>query len=231
MSAATVARGTLAECRSDLDICKWIALVAMTADHVNKHLLAEYSPELFAFGRLAFPIFAAVLGMNLARGELGAAGRWRTIRRLAAVSAIAQIPFVGLGPTFLGWWPLNAMASLLCVALIVTMLERADWRGYAGAVAVFAIGGAMVEFWWPGILIGVGAWLSLRAPGVRLLGWTIFGLGLAGLGWINGNQWALAALPVLAAAKWLPRAPRGKWAFYGYYPMHLTAIWGLQALG
>lgn len=38
--------------------------------------------------------------------------------------------------------------------------------------------------------------------------------------------WALAALPVVAAAAHVDvRLPRLRWAFYAYYPLHLIALW------
>ncbi len=45
----------------------------------------------------------------------------------------------------------------------------------------------------------------------------------------NGNLWAVAAIPValgLSRVTWA--VPRGRWAFYGYYVMHLACI-GLLA--
>jgi hypothetical protein len=51
-------------------------------------------------------------------------------------------------------------------------------------------------------------------------------LACASLAFINRDFWALAALPVLAAATRIDvRCPRRKWAFYAYYPAHLTALW------
>ncbi|MCW2314150.1 TraX family protein [Rhodoferax antarcticus] len=40
------------------------------------------------------------------------------------------------------------------------------------------------------------------------------------------NLWALAAVPVVLAASLLDlRVPRLRWVFYGYYPLHLFALW------
>ena len=67
-----------------LEALKWLALLLMTLDHVNKHLLHASVPELFAAGRLALPLFGFVLGYNLARpGALASGGYSRTARRLA----------------------------------------------------------------------------------------------------------------------------------------------------
>ena len=81
-----------------LEALKWLALLPMTPDHVNKHLLHASVPELLAAGRLALPLFGFVLGCNLARpGALASGGYSRTARRLAVFGSIATIPFIALG--------------------------------------------------------------------------------------------------------------------------------------
>ena len=82
----------------------------------------------------------------------------------------------------------------------------------------------MVEFWWPGVALCVGAWLYCTHPtGSALLLWLA---GTAGLTLINGNGWACASFAVLAGMVSgvrinIPRASR--W-FYLYYPVHLLII-------
>ena len=69
-----------------LEALKWLALLLMTLDHVNKHLLHASVPELFAAGRLALPLFGFVLGYNLARpGALASGGYSRTADRKSVV--------------------------------------------------------------------------------------------------------------------------------------------------
>jgi TraX protein len=81
-----------------LEALKCLALLLMTLDHVNKHLLHGSVPELFAAGRLALPLFGFVLGYNLARPGALASGIFsRTARRLASFGTIATIPFAALG--------------------------------------------------------------------------------------------------------------------------------------
>ena len=46
---------------------KWLALVLMTGDHVNKYLFNATLPVLFEAGRIALPLFVFVLAYNLAR--------------------------------------------------------------------------------------------------------------------------------------------------------------------
>ena len=97
-----------------LEALKWLALLLMTLDHVNKYLLHASVPELFAAGRLALPQFGFVLGYNLARPGAPASGGYsRTARRLGIFGSIATIPVIALGGLGWGWWPFNFMATLL----------------------------------------------------------------------------------------------------------------------
>ncbi|MBK7549911.1 MAG: hypothetical protein IPI20_19875 [Rhodoferax sp.] len=63
----TRASGPLHIDNGTLEALKWLALVLMTGDHVNKYVLADSLPGLFELGRLAMPLFMFVLAYNLAR--------------------------------------------------------------------------------------------------------------------------------------------------------------------
>ena len=208
-----------------LEALKWLALLLMTLDHVNKHLLHASVPELFAVGRLALPLFAFVLGYNLARpGALASGGYSRTARRLAIFGAIATIPFIALGGLGWGWWPFNIMATLLVATLCAWLIEVGGPARLASAGVVFIVGGALVEFWWPGLAVCLIAWAYCRRPSwLRLALW----IGaLASLYVINRNLWALAALPlVFAAGRVNLNVHRVRFGFYSYYPVHLAVLW------
>ena len=213
-----------------LEALKWLALLLMTLDHVNKHLLHAFVPELFAAGRLALPLFGFVLGYNLARPDALASGGYaRTARRLTIFGSIATIPFVALGGLGWGWWPFNVMATLLVATLCAWLIEAGGPARLVGAAAVFIIGGALVEFWWPGLAACLLGWAYCRRPSwFRLALW----IGaLASLYVINRNLWALAALPLIfAAGQFKMNVPRGRLGFYIYYPAHLAVLWGLAQL-
>ena len=213
-----------------LEALKWLALLLMTLDHVNKHLLHASVPELFAAGRLALPLFGFGLGYNLARpGALANGGYSRTARRLAIFGTIATIPFIALGGLGWGWWPFNILATLLVATLCAWLIEVGGPTRLVAAAAVFAVGGALVEFWWPGLAACLMAWAYCRRPSwLRLALW----IGtLASLYVINRNLWALAALPLIFAAGQVDvSVPRGRLGFYVYYPVHLAVLWGLARL-
>ena len=148
-----------------IEALKGLALVLMTLDHINKYLFAEKLPFIFEAGRLAMPLFVFVLAYNLARpGTRERGGFIRTIKRLALFGALATPAFIGLGGLVAGWWPLNIMFALLVMTLTLYLIERHTIGSTIAAACVFIVGGSSVEFWWPGITIGIAIWSYCKVP-------------------------------------------------------------------
>jgi hypothetical protein len=209
-----------------LGALKWLALVAMTLDHVNTHLLGS-RPDLYAIGRLAFPLFACVFGFKIGSPAPGkpVGLQRRTVLMLLAAAAAAQLPYSflhGGGP-----WPLNVMVLFLVALCAAWWLRRGRTRLEAIAGWVIVVGGgAVAEFFWFGLAVVLAARAFARGPSAFTL--SLLVVAIASLQIVNGNAWALASLPVLFAAT-LPRAtelrlPTTRNFFYAYYPAHLTAI-------
>lgn len=205
-----------------IEALKWAGLVLMTGDHVNKYLFNATLPALFEAGRLCLPIFVVVLAYNLARpGACAKGAHRRTAQRLAVFGGLASVPFIALGGLLAGWWPLNVMFTLLVLTGTLYLLER---RAYVAAGTVFLLGGSSVEYWWPALALGVAVWWYCKRPALAPAALAV--LSCAALWFINGNLWALAALPlVVGAARVDLRVPRLPWVFYAYYPLHLAALW------
>ncbi|WP_323000510.1 TraX family protein [Denitromonas sp.] len=227
---ATLRAPALAFTDGRLEAVKWLALLCMLLDHVNKYLLAGAEPALFALGRLALPLFGFVLAYNLARpGALARGAYRRLLPRLAAFGALASPSFIALGGLGWGWWPLNIMFTLFVAAAVLWLVEVRSSSAIAGAIVLFLVGGLFVEFWWPALAYILAAWLYCRRPTwLRMVGW----LGAAAsLYLINDNLWAVAAVPALFLFAGAPVAlPRARWIFYAFYPAHLAALWGARAL-
>lgn len=208
-----------------IEALKWLALLLMTGDHVNTYLFSGALPYLFEAGRLALPIFVFVLAHNLARpGAIERGAYRRTMLRLALFGVAASVPFIGLGGVIFGWRPLNIMFTLLAATGMLCLIERGQT---VLCLVVFLVGGALVEFRWPALLLAVAAWWYCKQPcwwaAILVL------VACASLWFINGNLWALAALPVLICASRIDlRVPRLRWMFYAYYPLHLSALWLIQ---
>ncbi|TKB94667.1 MAG: conjugal transfer protein TraX [Nitrospira sp.] len=207
-----------------VEAMKWLGLILMTADHAQKYGLIAV-PGVYEAGRMAFPLFGIVLAYNLARVQSHDRAVYvRVLTRLLAYGVIASIPFVALGGLGFGWWPLNCMFTLAVAVCIMYVIEsrRPFWK--TKAATVFLLGGAMVEFWWPGVALCVGAWLYIKQP--TWGGLLLWLAGTAGLTVINGNGWACASFVVLAGMAYCVtiKIPRASRFFYLYYLAHLSII-------
>ena len=212
----TIADGTV-------EALKWLALLLMTGDHINKYLFNATLPVLFELGRLALPIFVFVLAYNLSRPGLLKQGAYqRTINRLGLVGILASVPFIALGNLQdAGWLPLNVLFTLLVLTATLYLIERGD---LTAAGVLFLVGGNLVEYWWLGLALGVAVWTYCKQPSLASAAVAL--MACAGLWLINGNGWALAAVPLMLGATRVDlRLPRLRWAFYLYYPLHLGVLW------
>ena len=205
-----------------VEALKWLALILMTGDHLNKYLFNGTLPVLFETGRLALPLFVCVLAYNLARPYALACGIYRrTMIRLAVFGGLATPLFIALGGSwFRGFWPLNVMFTLLVFTATACLVEQGK---FWSAGLVFLIGGGLGEFLWPAILFGLAIWSYSRQPSVRAAG--IAFITCTSFWFINHNMWALAALPILLlATQFNFRVPRLRLFCYGYYPLHLAFL-------
>jgi len=225
-----------------LTLLKLLAALSMLIDHYNKFINPDYSQFMFSVGRLALPIFVFVMAFNLSRTE---SDKMPSITLRLFLFGLMAIPaYNSMGGTILGgWWPLNVLFLLASLALVVYLLSvptMSTWLRYASrilAALLFLLSGALVEFFWVGLGLGLTAWrlffLFSRSENHHSgLGEFAF-LALASavfvtlLCLINGNAWVLAAIPIVLVVLWLPvgKLPRGKWFFYGFYPAHLWVLW------
>lgn len=202
-----------------LEAAKWLALAAMLVDHVNA---VFYGRELGlvadVVGRLAFPLFAIVAGVNLARPG-------RDLTRAAgkfAAWCLVALPFhAALFAQVGGWWPINILGTFAVAALVLHLVDQGRLE-LAGLV--FLAGGALVEYWWPGVGLVVAVALVARSPNPALYGLPLV-LAAGTLCIVNGNAYALLAAPLAAwLTRWAPELPRSPRAFWWAYPGHLAAL-------
>ena len=181
---------------------------------------------MFDIGRATMPLFMFVLAYNLARpNTLKNDVHLRAMKRLALFGIIATIPYAALNKLQLGgWWPINILGALFITTMIIYCLEKGDQKSFTIAVLAFIFGGAVVEFFWFGILICLASWYYCKRPSwISLIVWVG---ATASLFIFNKNWYALAVIPVIFLAPRVQvRIPRMKNIFYIYYPAHLSAIW------
>lgn len=207
-----------------LEAIKWLALVAMTLDHLNTYLWHGAWPALAAAGRCAMPLFAFVLASRLAApGALARGVHGRVMLRLALAGACAAPMLAGLGVLGNGWWPLNIMFTLLVGTAAAWLLAAgARWAPAAALLLVFG-GGAVVEFLWFGLAFFLAAWWYCKAPGSAR--WCVLAAATTALACVNQSHWALLALPVIAAGRrYALPVRRVRHVFYAWYPFHLALL-------
>lgn len=211
-----------------LEALKWLALAIMTLDHINKYLHNHTLPWAFEVGRVAMPLFAFVLAYNLARpGALEGGLYERTMKRLALYGALSTPVFISVGHVAGGWWPLNILFTLLLSTAVIRLMQSRMRGAWAAAVALFVVGGVLVEFVWFAVAFCIASWHFCRQPDwKRGSVWLLAGMALY---YANYNHWALVALGLILAATRLEMSvPRARHVFYWYYPTHLAVLWAVM---
>lgn len=218
--------GHLVLTNGSIEALKWIALIAMTIDHVNQFLFELQMPLMYALGRIAMPLFGFVLAYNLARPNAFERGiHIRTMRKLFLFGVLAAPFFIVLkGPI-----PFNIMFTLLLATYLIYLIEKGGNKNYILCALVFMLGGMFVDYAWCAPAYCLAAWWYCKTPVLsRGLVW----LGMTVLLWLcNLNYWACAALPIIFMAQYFKlEIPRLRYVFYAYYPAHLAALLLIQKL-
>jgi hypothetical protein len=221
---------------AQLEALKWIALASMFIDHFGRHLLGVgHHSWVFAAGRVAFPLFAFVLAVNLARPGDRAGRAARSAVRLAFACAISQLPSIWARgePELVNIFGTFALGAVLC--WLFAAAGHIAWRAL-GCVAV-ATASHHVEFDLMGVFL-VPAIYLWRAEGRRdaaALACVLF-IAVALLNGSFGGAWGaggtLMAIPLAMLVAQAPvGAPRLAMLFYAVYPIHLALIGALKRAG
>lgn len=220
--------GPLSISSGSIEALKWLGLFLMVIDHVNKFIFAGHYVWMFAAGRVVMPIFGFVLAYNFCRPDALQRGTFkRTSKRLFLYGCVATVPYVAIGGSNEYGWPLNILFTLLVSTLVIWMLELRNPKLMVVILPVFSLGSLFPEYWHLGTAAVIASWYFCKHPGIRSL--LIWFVSLLTLYVINGNFYALLAIPIIYAAAifkfTIPRNPR---LFYIAYPAHLAAIWAFQ---
>lgn len=212
----------------NVELIKWLALILMTGDHINKYLLNDTMPVLYDSGRVAMPLFCFVLAYNLARPDSLINGVYTKIsQRLMIFGLIATPAYILLGGVIDGWWPLNILFTLQAVTIICYYIESGERKHQFFALMIFFGYGAVVEFWWPAVAMGICIWLYYKKGRGEFIFLAFVCCALLSV--INQNFYALLAIPLIAITGNIRmKLPRLKWFFYAFYPAHLYLFLALQ---
>ena len=210
-----------------LEAIKWLAVLLMLGDHVNSTLFERQLPVLSEAGRIAFPLFAYVFGCNLARADLHWPATYRRVATRLLLFGLLSVPFSVLAFLRYDLLPLNILFTFALGVGLVWCIRRNDVPAALLGSALFLLGGLVVEFSWPGMLLVVAVWACHAHPGIAS---QLFALAcVCALWFVNGNFYALLAYPVgFAVAALRLDVPRYRWAFYVFYPAHLAVLGALR---
>lgn len=218
------------------DAAKWLAIATMVVDHVGAVLLPD-AWGLRVVGRVSWPLFALLVGVNLGARGIPAA---RYVPRLVAWAVPAQLAFLLLG------WPRFSILVTLALGVVAwgvitgqlrswhaLWLCLAPWTEYgpAGVLLVPLLAMLSVR---GGLLLGSAALLlTLSSQGSFLWAVTTYVAVAALAVGVAVTAYALERRPLGASrlgdlVELTPRVPR--WFAYSFYPAHLLLLAALSAV-
>jgi hypothetical protein len=209
-----------------IESLKWLGLVLMTLDHANTYLLNGKYPLFFEAGRVVMPLFAFVLAYNLARSP--DKGVYKRVMQRLLIYALIATPFFmaihSVSATNWSWYPLNILFTLLVSTTCIYCLDKGDSVSFLVGMAVFVLGGTVVEFLHPAILFTVFAWQYCRSGEKQWL--LLMLLMMFPIGLINTSMSAAFSLVIIFfVSKVDINIPRAKNFFYAFYPIHLSVLY------
>ena len=203
---------------------KLIACLTMLLDHIGATILP--STTLRIIGRIAFPIYCFLLaeGVHYTRHPA------RYGLRLAIGMVLSELPFDLL---FYGRWTWEhqsvMVTLLLAFGMALVMKNTKSWPVKVLAIAAAAILAELLRTDYGGFGILVAALFVLtRDSEYRLL---LLALGLPALALLTGQMgielfYVGAVIPIAFYEGRKATSNKAvQWAFYLFYPVHLTALW------
>ena len=208
-------------------LLQWIAVIAMTIDHIGLYLCGDAWP-MRVIGRLAMPIFCFML----VEGFCHTSSRSRYFARLLIFAFAAFVPHLTLAVITHTTLSLNVLFTLAFSLLALACIDRGRWY-FLGLIPVFAL---MIcfpfEYGIFAILAVIGLYYARKLfyhnRPLRVLAQLLV---LAAMnislylqtGWLL-QLWAIAAIIPIALYSGKKGRRIGGRFFYYYYPLHLFVI-------
>ncbi len=212
-------------------VLKLLAVIFMTIDHVGLTLFPQY-PVFRMVGRLAFPVFAYMIG----EGCRHTRNMGRYLLTVSAVALVCQVVYaVAMGSLYQSVLVSFSMAIALTAVVQYAQKNKTAVSFLAVVAAITAIYGITdylpgllpgtdfaVDYGFWGVMLPVLVYLG-RSKGERLL-LCAFALVMLSGGIGTIQYISLLAVPLLALYNGKRGKGMGKYFFYIYYPAHLVAI-------
>ncbi|MBK7549912.1 MAG: hypothetical protein IPI20_19880 [Rhodoferax sp.] len=141
---------------------------------------------------------------------------------LAIFGAAGHLPYIVITGVLGGWCPLNMLFTMLLLTLICWLIDHGTPVPSLLAAVAFSLGGSLVEYWWPGLLLGLACWgYCKQASRFRL---TLVMIATAAL-WLTNPQLLGQAPCLFALAQSTTHMPEDPRLSLPVLPSHLTALW------
>jgi hypothetical protein len=190
----------------------------MLIDHIG-YLFFPEQVWMFNIGRIAMPLFLILFGIGLSTVLSGPAERLDAIiKKTLFFGLIAQPAYYLCFSERTSWFTLNAMFVFCFISLALKYKDKPLIM-----IAVVLIGGALAEFSWFGLLLGLGSYyiFSNRTPKY----FALFTVTLLLFCASQSNLYGLLSVLVVVVSLFLPfKLPRCKSLFYIFYPAHLYTL-------
>ena len=234
------------KCKLSQEHLKFIACITMLIDHFAAILLLELLPTthstvnlyytLRIIGRFAFPIYCFLLveGAHYTRSPQ------KYALRLAVGAVLSELPY---DLAFYGGWTWEHQSVMITLLLGFASLEAMKrcpklWQKLLACIPfILAADLLHTDYGADGVMLVILFALTREMPRNRLwqgLGiWYVFSPGNAMmLNWLGGISWTiqehavLAILPIsLYSGEKRSTGKLQQWAFYLFYPVHLTVLY------
>ena len=218
-------------------VLKLIGIISMTIDHIGYFIFPQYI-ILRILGRLAYPIFAYMI----AEGCMHTKNRQRYLGTMLGMALICTVSAYITERSL----SQSILTTFSCSIILIYLLDDATKasegleKNYhlclVAVVLIFffaifqmrIIPGLKTDYGFLGIVTPVLVWLGSDKK-EKLIGLCI-GLLLIVTQSSEIQWYSLAAVALL----YLYNGRRGRWSlkwfFYGYYPLHIAAIYGISQL-
>lgn len=206
-----------------LEALKWLALLCMTIDHINRYCYDDKFYVATCIGRLAMPLFFFIFGYHLAQSGAYTSGLFTKVSQRLVIFGLLAVPAQRMLHSDCSFFPLNIMFTLAVSTVIILLIEDGFIIGYGLALLLFLFTGPLVEYNWVGIYFCMASWFFCKKP--NLMSCFIFLVAYLFLVELNQNAWTLLSLfLIVLAAKIELKVPRIRHFFYYYYPAHLWLL-------
>lgn len=217
-------------------IIKIIACITMVLDHVKYAIPETRCFVTQYFGRIAFPLFAFLIG----EGYCYTRDLQKYYERLITFALISQIPFMFFRAFVGEWLMLNVMFTLLLGLLAINIFDKLKKKYYISLPLIVMIAYLAsvlnVDYGWYGVMAVFVLYVFRYNNGARIFAFAILNLLFyferlfAQFSVQSLISYIFATIPAFLLVLYNGKlGPKTKYIYYIFYPVHMM-IFGIICL-